>query len=206
MLISCEKINGDAGCHGGDALNAFQYIFENEISDETCSVYQGRGHDNGVDCSPIVKCKNCKPHEDCFIPDEYAIYKASAYSTVPPTAEAIETEVYRHGPVACGIAVSQQLLNYTGGILHDTSGLGPEDIDHDVSIVGFGVEDGVKYWVVRNSWGHHYGEAGFFRIARGTNMLGLESQCSYIDPIDTWTKKVTHKTTDEERNDPANAD
>lgn len=23
VLISCEKINGDMGCHGGDALNAF---------------------------------------------------------------------------------------------------------------------------------------------------------------------------------------
>lgn len=111
-----------------------------------------------------MKCKTCKPHTDCYVPDEYPIYKASAYGTVPANEQAIMDEVYRHGPVACGIAVSKQLLDYKGGVLIDTSGLGPQDIDHDVSIVGFGVENGVKYWQVRNSWGHHYGEKGFFRI------------------------------------------
>lgn len=112
VLISCEKINGDNGCHGGDALNAFQWIYENEITDETCSIYQGRGHDNGVECAPIVKCKTCKPHTDCYIPDEYPVYKANAYDTVAPNEQAIMDEVYRHGPVACGIAVSKQLLDY----------------------------------------------------------------------------------------------
>ena len=36
-------------------------------------------------------------------------------------------------------------------------------------------------------------------------MLALESQCSYIDPVNTWTDKVVHKTTDEEKNSPLNA-
>lgn len=31
-----------------------------------------------------------------------------------------------------------------------------------------------KYWVVENSWGNGWGEGGFFRIERGTDMLGIE--------------------------------
>jgi len=73
VLISCE--DPDLGCHGGDSFNAFEWIYNNEITDETCSLYQGRGHDNGIECAPIVKCKNCNPHEPCFVPDEYPIYK-----------------------------------------------------------------------------------------------------------------------------------
>ena len=65
-------------------------------------------------------------------------------------------EIYQRGPVACGIAVPDALENYTGGIFHDTTG--NMEIVHDISIVGFGVENGVKFWKVRNSWGQHWGE------------------------------------------------
>lgn len=63
------------------------------------------------------------------------------------------------------------------------------DIVHDVSIVGFGVtEDGQKYWTVRNSWGTHWGEAGFFRVCRGVNNIAIESDCAWVTPKDTWTE------------------
>ena len=49
VLISCEL--PDQGCHGGDARTAYEWIHNNNITDETCSPYQALGHDNGIGCS-----------------------------------------------------------------------------------------------------------------------------------------------------------
>lgn len=93
-------------------------------------------------------------------------------------------------------------MNYTGGIYKDTTG--EVDIDHEISVVGWGVENGEKYWLIRNSWGTYWGENGFMRLIRGINNIAIETDCAWATPKDTWTKKVTHKTTEAEKNDPRN--
>ena len=32
---------------------------------------------------------------------------------------------------------------------------------------------------MRNSWGEYWGEMGYFKIRRGLNQLGIESDCSW---------------------------
>ncbi len=199
VLISCEM--ADDGCHGGYALNAFAWMHWNEITDETCSTYRARGHDNGIECSAMTKCRNCSPGEACFVPDKYRVYGVEEFGIVIGE-EHMKQELYQRGPLACGIAVPQALDDYTGGIFCDTTG--DMEIVHDISIIGYGEEKGEPYWLVRNSWGEHWGEDGFFRVCRGKNNIAIESDCSWATPKDTWTDQVWHETTEEEKNDPAN--
>ena len=53
---------------------------------------------------------------------------------------------------------------------------------HLMTIYGWGTrDDGVRYWLVRNSWGKNWGEygsqQGSLKIQRGVNAWGIESGC-----------------------------
>jgi len=199
VIISCEDT--DLGCHGGEAYNAFEWMSKNEVTDETCSLYSGRGLDNGSVCSAMTICRNCNPGEACFVPDKYLVYGVEEFGWVSGEENMMQ-EIYQRGPIACGIAVPDALEEYTGGIYCDDTG--NMEIVHDISVVGYGEEDGQKYWLVRNSWGSNWGEEGFFRVCRGTNNIAIESDCAWATPKDTWTEPKWHITTDEEKNDPLN--
>lgn len=101
-------------------------------------------------------------------------------------------EIFQRGPITCAIAVTHELVNYTGGIFNDKSG--KKDLDHDISVTGWGEENGTKYWIIRNSWGSYWGEGGNFRLIRGVDNLGIESTCSWATPLDTWTKDIRNET------------
>ena len=45
-----------------------------------------------------------------------------------------------------------------------------------MKMVGWGVDNGVKYWKVANSWNPYWGEKGYFRIKKGNNEGGIEDQ------------------------------
>ena len=57
-----------------------------------------------------------------------------------------------------------------------------EVTNHAVLVVGYGEENDVKYWIVKNSWGTSWGEDGYFRIRRGTDELGIESLAVFAVP------------------------
>ena len=49
-------------------------------------------------------------------------------------------------------------------------------------MIGYGTDASAgAYWVVKNSWNEQWGDAGTFKIAKGSNECGIESEVSIID-------------------------
>ncbi len=97
----------------------------------------------------------------CTSPSHFYRYRVDEFADVkgddPVEQEKnMRAEIFHRGPISCGIAVTKELLNYTGGIFRDWTN--NTELEHDISVVGYGIdrESGQKYWLIRNSWGSYW--------------------------------------------------
>jgi cathepsin B len=90
--------------------------------------------------------------------------------------EDLMRDLITNGPVSVKITLMEDFFSYKSGVYHNVKGaaLG----GHIVNLMGWGVENGVKYWLVQNMWNEGWGEAGWCKIRRGTNEMGIESDGS----------------------------
>ena len=168
-LVDCATGVGyfNMGCHGGNMDSAFKYMINNKQCNETDYPY----------VSGVTESKGT-----CHACYEFTHF-SSCYDVIPNNQVSLKNAVLKN-PVVIGIeADTYYFQSYSSGIL--TSELCGTTIDHAVEIVGFGIDNGVKYWSVRNSWGEDWGENGYFRILRtdSTNdegICGLAMEPSFI--------------------------
>jgi len=202
FILNCGgEIAGS--CHGGSATGAFEFIQQmGYIPYETCLPYMACSSDstenlcNYVDttCTKMNICKTCTNpakggscnHISQFpfaTVNEYGVYHYKNASSMTEHIKQVKAEIFVRGPVTAGIA-GVYLKNYTGGIIYDNESLRDIHPTHEVSIVGWDVDDttGVEYWIVRNSWGEYWGELSFFRLELGRNLLGIEYEISWATP------------------------
>ena len=90
-------------------------------------------------------------------------------------------DIYQNGPITGMFFVFEDFLSYKSGVYHHVSGslLG----GHAIKIMGFGVENGVDYWLVANSWNDEWGDHGFFKIKKGTDECGIENPIINGGPV-----------------------
>ena len=188
LLTCCDSCG--FGCHGGYPFAAWNWFHTTGVttggengSKDWCNAYAFPKclHHGAV--GPYPECGETQPTPDCVTkcqegyPVEYKKDKhffESAYS-VPSNVEAIKTELMTNGPFEVAFDVYEDFMTYKSGIYQHVEG---ELIGgHAVKLVGWGVEDGVEYWKIANSWNPTWGEEGYFRMILGKDECGIESQC-----------------------------
>lgn len=61
-----------------------------------------------------------------------------------------------------------------------------------MEVVGWGEEDGVKFWQIRNSWGTFWGDMGFFKLERGKDALFIENgDCWWVQSLNMLIRSKT---------------
>jgi len=177
VVLNCDKT--DLGCNGGDALTVYQFIHEHGgIPDETCQPYEAVGHDTGRSCHAKDICSTCDAN-GCRAAPEYHVYGVAQYGRVRGL-HPIMAELQR-GPIACAIATPPDFISHPGWDIYEDKE-NKAQIDHIISVVGYGSENGKDYWILRNSWGTYWGYYGWARVARGINNIHIEEDCSWATP------------------------
>jgi len=163
QLVECSKSYGNHGCYGGLMDDAFDYAMDNGMCLEEEYTYTATSNEECKKCNPVVFISGCVD----VTPNNQVHLKEAVYNTPVSIAIEADTRVFQM---------------YTGGVL--TSDACGTDLDHGVLIVGYGVENDIPFWLVKNSWGPSWGEGGYIKIERSdsTNdpgICGIAMQPSY---------------------------
>ena len=148
QLMDCSRRYGNMACNGGLMDKAFEYAIDNGM----CKLEDVPYDAESEFCTQTVKnCPKVAHFSQCF--------------EIPANNERLLREAVYRSPVAVSIEADTKTFQfYQGGIL-DSTNCGTT-LDHGVLAVGYGEEDGKKYWIVKNSWGADWGENGYVRIGR----------------------------------------
>jgi len=157
-FVDCDN-NGDHGCNGGLMDNAFEWAQKNGgVCSESAYAY-------------TAKAGSCK---DSTCGTHYA--KPSSYTDVATNSESALMSALNKQPVSVAIEADQSTFQlYKSGVLTASCGT---NLDHGVLAVGYGTDNGVNYWTVKNSWGTGWGEGGYIRLSRDVSQK--QGQCGIL--------------------------
>ncbi|VAH53889.1 unnamed protein product [Triticum turgidum subsp. durum] len=158
QLVDCDKYDG--GCNRGYYHRAFQWIMENGGL-TTAALYPYKAV-RGV-------CIRAKP-----------AVTITGHAAVPKNELALQSAVARQ-PIGVAIEVPTSMQFYKSGVFSAPCGI---QMSHAVVTVGYGTDaySGLKYWLVKNSWGQTWGEAGYIRMRRdvgGGGLCGIALDTAY---------------------------
>lgn len=157
-LMDCSTSYGNAGCNGGEMTAAFQYVIDNKgVDTEAFYPYtakDGTCHFSATNIGATI----------------------SAYKSVAAGSEVALAAAIDIGPVSVAIDASKITFQlYKSGIYHDIL-CSSTRLDHGVLAVGYDTD----YYIVKNSWGTSWGQAGYIDMSRNrNNNCGIATSAAY---------------------------
>lgn len=166
QLTSCQEnpdgCGGAGGCDGGTNAASFEYIMDaGGIYNMDQMPYIDSFAANASACTipPACPYPLCNPQ---LTIDGYSILEENDYDSVMYTLATV-------GPLGVNVDASTWSAYETG--IYAGCNQTVSDVDHVVMSLGYGEENGVGYWIIQNSWGVTWGEAGYMRLLREDNPL-----------------------------------
>ncbi|KAI1286143.1 Cathepsin B [Halotydeus destructor] len=155
-LVSCCQgfFSCGFGCNGGRPGAAWSFWVKKGL-------VSGGLYNSNVGCRPYT-VPACEHHTN---------------GTLAPCGD---IEIFTNGPVEADFTVYADFPSYKSGVYVQTSD--DELGGHAIRILGWGVENGVDYWLVANSWNEAWGDKGYFKIKRGSNECGIEGDINAGTP------------------------
>lgn len=163
-LLDCANQTwGNEGCNGGLMDDAFKYIIHNRGIDKE-STYPYQGVQGRCRYNPDNSGATITGYQDVTSGSESALQTATAQQ-----------------PVSVAIDASHESFQlYTSGVYYEPK-CSTTQLDHGVLSVGYGADSqGTQYWLVKNSWGTSWGQAGYIWMSRNrNNNCGIATMASY---------------------------
>jgi len=184
-LVQCDTT--DSGCNGGSMENAFTWVESHGIA--SLSTYP---YSSSTSSGTTGTCDSTKEGEP-------AVY-VSGYTSVTSGSESGLLSAIAITPVSVAIEADQSAFQlYSSGVLDSTSC--GTSLDHGVLAVGYGTDSSLSkdYYKVKNSWGTSWGESGYVRIVRGSNMCGIASDASYPTGAHAASARVAARLVEEKK-------
>ncbi|XP_064086137.1 crustapain-like [Macrobrachium nipponense] len=160
-LVDCASDYSCFGCRGGFPYGAYIFLMDQGgIATEESYPYAGA-------------------EQDCMF--DAASVGAVVKSYVEPTSESkLQQAVHDDGPVSVYIDANHPTFGSYGGGVYIEPNCDSLNANLAVSVVGYGVENGLEYWLVRNAWGESWGEEGYIKMAKNAgNMCAISTHAIY---------------------------
>jgi len=163
-LVDCDT--RDNGCGGGLPENAYKTLLEiGGLETEADYGYDGKD-------------------EACKFNRSRVAARVSGGVEIGQNETQMAQWLLKNGPISVGLNANAMQF-YKGGVSHPFQFLcSPDGVDHGVLIVGFGEHDypmfkkKMPFWIIKNSWGPGWGEAGYYRLYRGDGSCGINTLTS----------------------------
>lgn len=166
------------GCDGGWPTSVFKYLQRTrQVSREKCYPYSLSSSTKHKSCrtrnNNYGRRSQLQSNDDCQLNPSLTSSRGIQYKVLQNERD-ILYHVAKTGPVVTVLQTTNKLLFYGSGVMEDNSCSGSRDaVDHAITIVGYGRENNLDYWLIKNSWGTDWGLGGYAKVRRGQNTCSI---------------------------------
>lgn len=165
-LVDC--VTADYGCNGGLQIDAFAYLATHDMILEKDYAYTATG---GLRRTCYYDSKPHTTYETA----------GAGYTQVEANNVAAMKSAVALQPLAVAIEADQFCFQmYSSGIFNNAKC--GTNLDHATLVVGYGVENGTEFWIMKNSWNTTWGEKGYMRLqitGDDAGICGIQSDTQY---------------------------